>query len=107
MFCPKCGSILLPKSIGGKIITQCSCGYSGGEGSGKITETVRQASKREERKFEAIGPEKSRLPLTDVECPKCHHGQAHYWTRQTRAGDEGETKFHQCAKCKHTWRDYG
>ena len=27
-FCPKCGSILIPKKSGKKIILKCSCGYS-------------------------------------------------------------------------------
>jgi len=27
MFCPKCGSLLLPKKEGSKKILACSCGY--------------------------------------------------------------------------------
>ena len=46
------------------------------------------------------------MPLTDEECPKCKHGKAYYWLVQTRAGDEPETRFFRCEKCKHTWRDY-
>ena len=42
----------------------------------------------------------------EVECPKCGNTEAYYWTIQTRSGDEAETKFHKCTKCKHTWRDY-
>ena len=45
-------------------------------------------------------------PLTEAECPKCHNKKARYWTQQTRAGDEPETKFYKCEKCKHVWRDY-
>lgn len=104
MFCPKCGSILLPKKTGEKSGMGCSCGYVDKAGSGKITEKL--PDKPVEEKYEA-GEEKISAPLTDAECPKCQHGKAYYWTRQTRAGDEGETKFHQCAKCKYKWRDYG
>jgi len=43
----------------------------------------------------------------NVECPKCGNKEAYYWTVQTRAGDEAETKFLKCTRCKHTWRDYG
>lgn len=105
MFCPKCGSILLPRKIGEKMAMGCSCGYVDKGGSGKITEKVPGAT--EERKFDAASEEKINAPVTDVECPKCHNSKAYYWTRQTRAGDEGETKFHQCTKCKHKWREYG
>ena len=45
-------------------------------------------------------------PLSDAECPKCGHNKAYFWLQQTRAGDEPETKFMKCEKCKHTWRDY-
>lgn len=46
------------------------------------------------------------MPVTDAECPKCHNKKAYYWTAQTRAADEPETKFLKCQKCGHTWRDY-
>ena len=108
MFCPKCSSILVPKNAEGKAQLKCSCGYSSTDtDSAKITEKIKQKPKHEERHFEAAAEEKINAPVTDVECPKCHNDKAYYWTRQTRAGDEGETKFHQCTKCKHKWREYG
>ena len=107
MFCPKCGSILIPKNEGGKAVLRCSCEYvSSGAGFAKITEPAAKKPK-EERLFEAAAEDKITAPVTEIECPKCHNGAAYYWTRQTRAGDEGETKFHQCTKCKHKWREYG
>ena len=45
-------------------------------------------------------------PLTDAICPKCKHKKAYYWTKQTRAGDEAETQFYKCEKCKNQWRKY-
>lgn len=45
-------------------------------------------------------------PLVDTVCPKCKHSRAHFWTKQTRAGDEPETQFYQCEKCAHKWRNY-
>ena len=106
MFCPKCGSILVPKNEGGKTVLRCSCGYTSTNAeAGKITE--KKTEKNEERLFEAAEEDKITAPVTETDCPKCHNGKAYYWTRQTRAGDEGETKFHQCTKCKHKWREYG
>ena len=108
MFCHKCGSILVPKNENGKTVIRCGCGYvdSSAE-SGKITESTANTAKKEERLFEAASEDKITAPVTEIECPKCHNNHAYYWTRQTRAGDEGETKFHQCTKCKHKWREYG
>ena len=46
------------------------------------------------------------LPVTKIECPKCGHDTAEWWTMQTRSSDEPETRFYRCLKCKHTWREY-
>ena len=45
-------------------------------------------------------------PKVRTKCSKCGHGIAFYWTQQTRAADEPETRFFKCAKCNHTWREY-
>ena len=45
-------------------------------------------------------------PVVQIECPKCEHKKAYFWTTQTRSSDESETKFYKCIKCKHTWRVY-
>ena len=103
MFCPKCGSLLIPKKEDTKRLMVCSCGYK--ETSmekAKIKEIVRDTSD-----VEVVDKDTSELlPLTDVSCPKCGHDKAFYWLIQTRASDEPETKFLRCQKCKHTWRDY-
>ncbi|MBI2143437.1 transcription factor S [Candidatus Woesearchaeota archaeon] len=96
----------MPKNEDGKAVMRCSCGYSSSNvESAKITE--KKTEKKEERSFEAAQHDKITAPITEAECPKCHNPLAYYWTRQTRAGDEGETKFHQCTKCRHKWREYG
>jgi DNA-directed RNA polymerase subunit M len=46
------------------------------------------------------------FPITNGDCGKCGNKEAYFWTSQTRAGDEAETKFYRCTKCKHTWREY-
>jgi len=104
MFCPKCGSVLLPKKEGSKKVLVCSCGYkSSNVEQTKITETVT----KKEKDVEVIHKDDvSILPKTKVKCEKCGNKEAFYWTMQTRAGDEPETKFLRCTKCKHTWRDY-
>lgn len=98
MFCPKCGSLLKI----GKEGAYCSCGYTE---KGK-KEQITEHSVNKEKSFEYGDESFEILPLTDAKCPKCKHNKAYYWTVQTRAGDEPETKFLKCEKCRHVWRDY-
>jgi DNA-directed RNA polymerase subunit M len=102
IFCPKCGSILKAGLHKGKTVAQCSCGFVNRETSGTIRETVRSKTQN----VEVVTEETNFLPKTEANCPKCGHTLAYYWMVQTRAGDEPETKFLKCEKCKCTWRDY-
>lgn len=103
MFCPKCGSLLKTKQVKGKATQFCGCGYSSVL---KEETTIKEEIKQTDDVIEVVEDATSTLPLTDAECPKCKHKKAYFWMRQTRAGDEPETKFFRCEKCKHTWRDY-
>jgi DNA-directed RNA polymerase subunit M len=103
MFCPKCGSILQVKKGEKSNILYCSCGFQQKNGAKlSIKDSV---SHKEIEVIEGDQTEQT-LPLTDTECPKCKHNKAYFWTVQTRASDEPETKFLRCEKCKHMWRDY-
>jgi transcription factor S len=104
MFCPKCGSILRPKTKGGKRILACSsCEFSkspDGE-SFQISEKVNEA-----KKVEVMQETTEMLPKVRTTCSKCQNDTAYYWTQQTRSADEPETRFFKCIKCGHTWREY-
>lgn len=104
MFCPKCGAMLLPKKQDSKKMLHCSCGYKSKDvEQARIKEVIRNKTKV----LEVVDREEVEiLPLTDADCQNCKHKKAFYWLVQTRAGDEPETKFLRCQKCKHTWRDY-
>lgn len=101
LFCPKCGSIMLPKK-GKKGALVCSCGHVEKE----LEETTIKETIKKENEIPVIENEMNPNPLVEEKCPKCGHNEARYWTVQTRASDEPETKFFKCEKCKHTWRDY-
>ncbi len=101
LFCPRCGSIMLPKKTGNESKMACGkCGYIGTSGA-KITEKI-----QEKKGIEVVEKKEEVLPKTSAECSKCGNNEAYYWLVQTRAGDEPETKFLRCTKCEHTWRDY-
>lgn len=104
MFCPKCGSILLPKREDNKKLLVCTCGFK----TSKVEiPTIKETITKKEKMIEVIDKgELDILPKTKVICSKCGNKEAHFWLIQTRAGDEPETKFLRCTKCNHTWRDY-
>jgi transcription factor S len=95
-FCPKCGSVIIGKAC-------ARCDY-------KTEEEVRlETSQKITLKKEVAvvtDGENEINPIVEIICPKCQNKEAFFWTKQTRAGDEAETKFYKCTKCKHTWREY-
>jgi len=104
MFCPKCGGILFPSENKRKKGLVCRCGYSSRK---KQDLVINEELKKDEKdKIEIIDKKVNALPKTDEKCPKCSFDKAYYWTIQTRAGDESETRFFECVKCSHRWRAY-
>ncbi len=102
-FCPKCGSIMVPKKENGKLFLVCTnCGYKMPfDGKVGLSEKTQGP-----KKIDVVEKEHNILPITKAKCPKCGNDKAYYWTVQTRAGDEPETKFLKCTKCGYTWREY-
>ena len=101
MFCPKCGSILLP-DLDKKVIKCRNCNYK----ESKNKNIVIKEKINNKEKIKIIDKNIETLPKTQVDCPKCGHNQAYYWLVQTRASDEPETQFFRCVKCNHQWRSY-
>jgi len=99
-FCPKCGCVLIEKR---KNFGCPRCNYSA---KGKVK--IQSSEKMKEKQSIGVIREKDTdvMPVTSATCPKCGHKEAHFWSAQTRAGDEAETRFFRCIKCKHTWREY-
>ncbi len=99
-FCPKCGAVLVQK----KKRDGCPrCNYSA---KGKVK--LKTSEKIEEKKKIVVVSEKESEvhPVVEEECKECGNKKAYFWTLQTRAADETETKFFRCTKCSLTWRDY-
>jgi len=99
-FCPKCGGIIEVKE--GKAAC-ASCGHKQ-----KKAPKIEISEKMEKRGSVAvINEEESNVyPEVQITCPECKNKKAYFWTIQTRASDESETKFYKCTKCNHTWRKY-
>ena len=98
-FCPKCGAVLIQKR---KNYGCARCDYST-----KDKLKIKTSEKIEEKnKVAVIKKEMNTLPIVVEKCKNCGNDKAYFWTIQTRAGDEAETKFFKCTKCDHTWREY-
>ena len=99
-FCPKCGSVLVEKN---KRYGCARCNYSA---KGKIK--IESSQKIAQKKKIGIIKESDTdvFPTVTASCQKCGNNEAYFWSAQTRASDEAETKFYRCTKCKHTWREY-
>lgn len=103
MFCEECGSILRPKLKGTKKVLYCSCGFTKDpEGE---TLSIVEKSADTGRRIEVMEQLETH-PKVRVKCSECTNGVAYFWTQQTRAADEPETRFFKCTKCNHTWREY-
>jgi DNA-directed RNA polymerase subunit M len=99
-FCEKCGGMIVVKE--GKAAC-AGCGHKL-----KKKPKIEASEKLESAESIAVINEEASntYPIVDMECPKCKNKKSYFWTLQTRAGDESETKFYKCTKCKHTWRKY-
>ncbi len=98
-FCPKCGAVLIQKT---KNYGCPRCNYST-----KNKVKIKTSEEIEEKKEVAVIKERTEIhPIVNEDCKKCGNGHAFFWTVQTRASDESETKFFKCTKCGHTRRDY-
>ncbi len=100
MFCPKCGSLMIPNK--GKYICN-NCGYE----TLKKGQNERITAKSSDKEVIMVSEEINGEPLdSDAVCPKCSHTGAYYLLKQTRSADEPETKFYTCAECHYRWREY-
>jgi len=99
-FCPKCGAALVQKR---KLDGCPRCNYV----SKSHTKISTSEKINEKKQVPIIKKEvKEVMPIVNEVCKECGHEEAYFWTVQTRASDESETKFYKCVKCGHTRREY-
>lgn len=99
-FCPKCGALLVQKK---KRFACPRCSYVSKE---KI-KVISSEKLGKGAKIDVLREKEASVwPITLAVCPKCGNDQAYYFSAQMRSGDEAETRFFRCAKCKHAWREY-
>ncbi|MFW6285598.1 MAG: transcription factor S [Nanoarchaeota archaeon] len=103
-FCKNCDAIIIGKK--GEEVKCSACGEVQKTQSSLSLNIKVEPKKQEKEVLDKNTSEGEIHPVIQAECPKCHFKEAYYWTKQTRAGDEPETMFFKCVKCKHQWREY-
>ncbi len=107
-FCPKCGSLMLPRRENDEVVLACPrCGYSKKARSDYRHSQV--VTKRKEGRTVIVDEGASRIGLPiarGVKCPKCGNEEAYYEVLQTRRADEPPTRIYKCTKCGYVWREY-
>ena len=99
-FCLKCGSVLI---AAGKDFKCARCNY---KSKSKVKIETSESIETAPEIGVITDKDTDVFPVTNCNCSKCGNKEAYFWTSQTRAGDEAETRFFRCTKCKHTWREY-
>jgi len=99
-FCSKCGSVLIEKN------REFRCLRCNHKSKSKIKIEASEKIKKSPGIGVITDKDTDVFPVTNANCIKCGNKEAYFWTSQTRAGDEAETKFFRCTKCKYTWREY-
>jgi len=100
-FCDKCKALIIINERGTAVCA--ACGHRTGRKL-KI-QSSEKTNSQEEIAVVKDGSDETN-PIVETTCPKCKNKRCYFWTLQTRASDESETKFYKCVKCKHTWRVY-
>jgi transcription factor S len=101
-FCEKCGGLLLPESKKKKLV----CGSCGKSSKSKEKIIVKEKVRDLGKTLDVVDKDLDVNPEIEMDCPKCEHKKAKFWSLQTRASDESETRFFECIKCRHRWREY-
>lgn len=99
-FCPKCGAVLVQKK------TKEGCPRCSYTSKGKVKLCSSEKMEDPKKEVEVIKKDIETFPIIVSKCKKCGNDKAYFWTVQTRAGDEAETRFFKCTKCEYTWREY-
>ena len=104
MFCPQDKALMRP--VNG-VLTCPKCGATR-ESSGSAP-VIKSKAVEDVKKGIMVDVEKDKmslLPTADYPCEKCGNDKAYYYMRQTRSADEATTRFLECTKCGHKWREY-
>ncbi len=104
-FCTRCGTLLTPRETEGKKVLHCpSCGTSKEIGASSRRGYVLSSATPSNDNVVVVKEEVVPYAKTKANCRRCGNAEAYYYSVQTRGGDEAETVYLTCTKCKHVWK---
>jgi DNA-directed RNA polymerase subunit M len=103
-FCPKCGSLLVPDEIEGKKVLLCRTCETTSSIEGAREKYILSEKMKEKTNVVLVKEEIVPYPKAKALCKKCGNTEAYYYSVQTRGGDESETVYMTCTKCKNVWK---
>ncbi|MGQ4832345.1 MAG: transcription factor S [Candidatus Asgardarchaeia archaeon] len=111
-FCPKCGSLLIPKKDKktGEVLLVCpSCGYTT-KATEDVSERYQIKEKIEHRPTDlpvVITEEAlTNAPTERVTCPKCGYNEAYVLEVPTIDEEQDSVVVvYRCKKCGYSWRE--
>jgi DNA-directed RNA polymerase subunit M len=96
--------LLVPETVEGHKVLKCKkCGKSREIGSSRDKYVVSNEMGDKDNVV-VVREEVVPFPTTKANCKKCGNTEAYYYSVQTRGGDESETVYMTCSKCKHVWK---
>ncbi|MBL7169506.1 MAG: transcription factor S [Candidatus Aenigmarchaeota archaeon] len=108
-FCEKCGNLLIAEKRSGKSGLYCRKCNKFFKAKGVKSTIISEKIEQEDETIKVFNEDddyKQYPKAKDVICEKCGNNEAYWFLQQTRGGDEPQTKFYCCSKCKHKWREY-
>jgi len=102
-FCPKCGGLLIPHSIGERSIIKCkNCDYFV---EAKVDHLVEEEKiTHKEPKGEGVIENENPFATYDHKCEKCGYGKAQIIDAGVSYSDEDNLIMLKCGKCGHSER---
>ncbi|OYT35340.1 MAG: transcription factor S [Candidatus Aenigmarchaeota archaeon ex4484_52] len=103
--CEKCGTLMILQKEDNKlyfVCKKCKIKIEMKKSNCILKQTIKKQKPLILKNNENI----EQLPKTKKKCEKCGNNEVYWWSRQTRASDEPETRFYRCTKCRQTWREY-
>jgi DNA-directed RNA polymerase subunit M len=82
-----------------------SCGYQKARDTAGERGMVTTQGQEESEVVDMSESEDEARPTTEQACPECDNDRAFWEMKQIRAADESETRFFECTKCGHKWRE--
>uniref|UniRef100_A0A7J2U0F4 TFIIS-type domain-containing protein n=1 Tax=Ignisphaera aggregans TaxID=334771 RepID=A0A7J2U0F4_9CREN len=109
-FCPKCGNLMVLRTVGNSYIFYCMrCGYrmEVSKDSVMLKRSISFEKHLEKREEVAVGIPPGAIFAESIVCPRCRKNGVYYWRKQASSAESSDTiaKVYKCASCGYMWTE--